>query len=709
MSISKKSKYYLHISIHGLIRSNNLELGRDVDTGGQTKYVVDLVQALAQHKNVSQVDLLTRRLVGENISDDYAQPIERINDKARIIRIDADTNEYLAKEKLWDHLDPFFDNVMSWINVQQRKPDVIHGHYADAGYVGLRLANLLGVPFIFTGHSLGRDKRLRLLTSGLSADEIEKIYNIERRINAEEEALASAEWVITSSHNEIEEQYSLYSYYDPNSMIVIPPGVDLSKFKKPSAKAKYPFIEKLKPFLSKPKKPIILALSRPDERKNIMTLIEVFGQSQELQAKANLVVIVGNREDVREMESSSQSVIINLLMLIDNYNLYGKIAIPKQHLSTEVPSIYSLVASQGGVFINPALTEPFGLTILEAAASGLPVVATENGGPVDIINNCKNGILVDPLDKEKITNALLHLLVDKSAWKKASNNGFRLVRQFYSWKEHTNNYLKRTAILKGKYKKLVDLPSINIKRKQSRVIVSGLDNILVGNKQALQEYIKLIKTHNQTTIFGIATGRRIDSALALMKKNSIPIPNIFISSLGTRIHYGKELNEDSQWAEHIDHQWNIRPIRKTLKNIDGLILQPNIELTPFKISYYYDGAIAPPIKELIDRLRAEEVTANVIFSYGQYLDIVPARASKGQALRYVAQKLNIAVENILVGCNSDSDEDMMRGNTLAVVPANHQVLDISPSANMNCIYFSKKTYAFALLDAIEYYGFFSNQ
>mgnify|MGYP000069541195 CR=1 FL=1 len=49
------------------------------------------------------------------------------------------------------------------------------------------------------------------------------------------------------------------------------------------------------------------------------------------------------------------------------------------------------VAANGGVFINPALTEPFGLTLLEAAASGLPVVATENGGPVDIIANCKNG------------------------------------------------------------------------------------------------------------------------------------------------------------------------------------------------------------------------------------------------------------------------------------------------------------------------------
>ncbi len=60
-----------------------------------------------------------------------------------------------------------------------------------------------------------------------------------------------------------------------------------------------------------------------------------------------------------------------------------------------------------GVFVNPALTEPFGLTLLEAAATGLPLVATENGGPVDIIGNCGNGLLVDPLDRQAIAAALL--------------------------------------------------------------------------------------------------------------------------------------------------------------------------------------------------------------------------------------------------------------------------------------------------------------
>ena len=62
------------------------------------------------------------------------------------------------------------------------------------------------------------------------------------------------------------------------------------------------------------------------------------------------------------------------------------------------PTCTGWAAKGHGVFVNPALTEPFGLTLLEAGATGLPIVATNDGGPRDIIANCDNGLLIDPLD-----------------------------------------------------------------------------------------------------------------------------------------------------------------------------------------------------------------------------------------------------------------------------------------------------------------------
>ena len=74
--LPKKPLYIVLISVHGLIRGDDLELGRDADTGGQTKYVVELARALSEQPGVEKVVLLTRRVIDCQVSPDYAEPLE---------------------------------------------------------------------------------------------------------------------------------------------------------------------------------------------------------------------------------------------------------------------------------------------------------------------------------------------------------------------------------------------------------------------------------------------------------------------------------------------------------------------------------------------------------------------------------------------------------------------------------------------------------
>ena len=64
------------------------------------------------------------------------------------------------------------------------------------------------------------------------------------------------------------------------------------------------------------------------------------------------------------------------------------------------------------VFVNPALHEPFGLTLVEAAAAGVPVVATRNGGPADIVATIGHGVLIDPEDTAAISAAIRAIVGD---------------------------------------------------------------------------------------------------------------------------------------------------------------------------------------------------------------------------------------------------------------------------------------------------------
>ncbi len=703
--------YIAMISVHGLIRGENLELGRDADTGGQTKYVVELARAVASLPGVDRVDLFTRLIDAPDLDGDYAQPIEELGNGARIVRVTAGpVGEYLVKEALWDHLDSFVDNMQGFFRENGRLPDIVHSHYADAGYVGSQLVHRLGVPLVHTGHSLGRVKRRRLLAGGLSSGEIEERYNMARRIEAEELTLASATRVVTSTHQEIQEQYELYDHYQPGIMRVIPPGTDLTLFYPPEGDEWETSVGKeLARFLREPEKPIILELARPDPRKNIVALVEAYGGSPRLQEMANLVVVAGYRDDIGDLEEGPQEVLTSLLMAIDRYDLYGKVAYPKQFKIGDVPITYRLAALSGGLFVNPALTEPFGLTLIEAAASGAPIVATEDGGPTDIIGNCRNGVLIDPLDTDAIADALVKLMEDPEERRRMADNGLAGVRKHYAWEAHAERYLAEVRKVLEKTEVVERKP---LHRRSmlyhDRAIFTDLDQNLLADPAALPPFLEVLRENRKCSTFGIATGRRFDSALKAIRKHGIPEPDVLISSDGTSIHYEPDLTADSFWTRHIDHRWTPHVIRRVMADLPGIEMQPKKEQSRFKVSYYYDPGVAPSLEEINSLLHQEDLAVNVISSFGQYLDILPIRASKGLALRYFADHWDIPLEHILVAGGSGADEDMMRGNTLGVIVANRHEEELSHLVDIDSIYYAKQAHALGILEAIDHYDFFGS-
>ena len=432
---------FLHLHLHGLIRSKNLELGRDSDTGGQTKYVLELVKSLANTSQVDQVDLVTRFIKDIKVNDDYSKEEEFVDAGVRILRFKFGPNKYLRKELLWPYLDELIESLISYYK-KNKKPDWIHAHYADAGYVGVRLSKYLNIPFIFTGHSLGREKQRKLLDAGLKINQIEKLYFISKRIQAEEEALKFADIVVTSTKQESVHQYSQYASFSPKKARVIPPGVDHNKFHHIHSTTETSEIDNMMhPFLKDLTKPPLLTISRAVRRKNIPSLVEAYGRSEKLKRRTNLILVLGCRDNTSKLDSQQKEVFQNIFEMIDKYNLYGKVAYPKKHSPENIPALYRWAATRGGYFVNPALTEPFGLTLLEASSCGLPIVSTDDGGPKEIRSKCENGLLVDVTDINKLKGALEKVMTDNNQWKLWSRNGIEGVHRHYSWKNHISNYL----------------------------------------------------------------------------------------------------------------------------------------------------------------------------------------------------------------------------------------------------------------------------
>ncbi len=703
--------YILMISPHGLIRGNNMELGRDADTGGQTTYVVELMRALARHCDVGQVDLLTRLIDDPAVSADYSQPIEEVSNGARILRLPFGPSHYIRKELLWPHLDQLVDRSLHFLRQQGRLPDLIHTHYADAGYVGQQLSLLFGIPQVHTRHSLGRPKQSRLLASGRKKHAIERQFNFERRIAVEEDLLVSVNMVVTSTRQEVTEQYGMYHNHERSRFVVIPPGTDITRFSPPGRRKINPNVmQMVDKFLSDPAKPIILAICRPSIHKNLKGLIEAYGGNPELQKMANLVIVSGNRDDIRELDEASQKVLRELLLDIDRYDLWGRVAIPKHHAAEDVPELYRLAARRRGVFVNPAFTEPFGLTLIETAASGLPFVATEDGGPRDILANCCNGLLVNPLDPVAIAAALSNVLSDKQQWRMWSKNGVIGARRHYSWDAHVSKYMKEVRrLLRRDRKRMRRQISFTLQDGKSpmplarRALVSDIDNTLLGNKEGLQQLISWLKKHAGSVVFGVATGRSLESAVKVLKNARVPIPNVLITSVGSEINYGPRLQPDVGWANRIAHLWRRDALEQVLSGLPGLALQAAENQRKFKLSYNVISKKMPSLQDLSRLLREHRLHARLIYSHEKFLDVLPMRASKGHAIRYLACKWGLPLENFLVVGDSGNDKEMLLGDTLGIVVGNYSP-ELEPLRDMEQIYFAQARQANGILEGLAHYN-----
>ncbi len=657
----------IHISIHGLIRGEQLELGRDSDTGGQCLYVLELVKALAKDERVGRVSLLTRRVFDAKVSADYSQAREELADGGEIIRIEAGPRRYLRKEVVWRHLDAFIDGTLTYLRREKRVPDLIHAHYADAGYVGRQIAAVLGCPFVFTGHSLGRVKRERLGEGGIEPGEMEKRYNLAARIEAEELSLDAASMVCTSTRQEVDEQYSLYDQHSDSRMRVIPPGVDLTRFDGEGPPGMAAAIDgMLRPFLRDFTKPPVVTIARADERKNLPGLVRAFSGNPWLKDHANLIVIGGNRETLKKLSPSARKVWQQLLRAIDDGNLYGSAAYPKTHQSEEVAGLYRWAAERKGVFVNPAFTEPFGLTLLEAAAAGLPLVATHDGGPRDIIANCDNGILVDPLNTEAIGDAIEEIISDPERQKNLSETGYEKVRVHYSWEAHVKTYLEEVA-------KILP-PKRNTKRSGSRGSLVERDRWVVMDllprieeqSQELQDRWRDLFNDSHVG-FGIATGLSFDEAWDVIRRCNMPEPGFVISGLGAEIRYGESGVPDERWRNQISTRWDRDAVTAALSDFDCLTMQADHFQHKFKVSFVMDSMRAVSRLDLQRRLRENNISAKVIVTAKAFVDVIPIRSGKDVALRYLENRWGIDPATIFYFGTFGNDIAAVRGRNLSAL------------------------------------------
>jgi sucrose-phosphate synthase len=433
------------------------------DFGGQLVYVKKVALAMAELGH--EVDIITRRIIDPKWPE-FAAPVDGYPGQpdAHIIRISFGGDRFLAKEQLWPYLgSEFVSGILAYYRQQGRAPEAITAHYADGGLTATILCQHIGIPFTFTGHSLGAQKMDKLHASQSNLAELDARYHFTQRIFAERISMNHASRVVVSTAQERQEQYAHSAYRgavdvsDDSRFAVIPPGVNLKIFdhsvtspieKSIQEKAARIFERDLT--LERRQFPAIVCSSRLDAKKNHIGLVQAYAQSQDLQRTANLVMVVRGLEDALHDRGTARgeerAILDEIVGLMDAHALWGKISAISLSGQDELAACYRYLAQRGSVFALTALYEPFGLAPLEAIAAGLPGVITKNGGPSESLFDASSGeeygVLVDPSDPQDIARGLLKVLANPQKWRSYHDAGIQRVYDRYTWRRTAEGYLR---------------------------------------------------------------------------------------------------------------------------------------------------------------------------------------------------------------------------------------------------------------------------
>ncbi|MDW7649743.1 MAG: sucrose synthase [Bacillota bacterium] len=503
------------LSPHGYFGQANV-LGLP-DTGGQVIYILDQVRALEdemrerlqqQGLNLEPQVVVVSRLIPEAQGTTCDEPREHIvgTQNAKILRVPFRSSDgqvvrqWISRFKIWPYLERFaVDAEKEILSYLGAKPDLLVGNYSDGNLVATLMAQKLGATQCNIAHALEKPK---YLYSDLYWRDNERQYHFSSHFTADLIAMNAADFIITSTYQEIAGNKSTVGQYESYSAFTMPGlyrvvnGIDIfdPKFNIVSPGADpvtyFPYTEKkrrlgalhgeledlvyggersnIRGVLKDKTKPVLYTMARLDRIKNITGLVEWYGKNKRLRKYANLVIKAGHIDVSQSKDAEEQAQIQLMHELMDRYQLDDEVRWIGFHLEKNLAGeMYRYIADTRGAFIQPALFEAFGITVIEAMVTGLPTFATCYGGPSEIIVDGVSGFHIDPNHGERSAEIIADFLEkcasDPAYWDTISLGGIERVQERYTWELYADRMITLSCIYSF-WKYVTDLSRVETRR-----------------------------------------------------------------------------------------------------------------------------------------------------------------------------------------------------------------------------------------------------
>jgi len=397
------------VSTHGYVAATP-PLGA-ADTGGQVVYVLELSKKLALLGY--QVDIWTRRF------EDQPE-IEPVSDRVRIVRMPCGGREFLPKEYLCDHLAEWNEHALRFINRHGLEYVFINSHYWDAGLAAQHLATVLGVPHVHTPHSLGLWKKRQMEADfPQSAAEFEARYNFDRRIEEERKLYIDCGVVVATTPPQLD--LIVKDYEVPAAKVrMVPPGYDDHRFF-PVSEASRAAIRRRLRYNGK----VILAVGRLARNKGYDLLVNAFPLVAARDPEARLHLAVGGSA----ANANEKKILAELKARAAKSGYADRIRFGSFIADEDLADHYRAA----DMFVLCSRYEPFGMTAIEAMASGTPTVVTVHGGLYRALAFGRHALFADPFDREDLGITMAKIFRHTRLRGRLGRMGAHKARSLFTW------------------------------------------------------------------------------------------------------------------------------------------------------------------------------------------------------------------------------------------------------------------------------------
>lgn len=239
-----------------------------------------------------------------------------------------------------------------------------------------------------------------------------------------------------------------------------------------------------------------------------------------------------------------------------------------------------------------------------------------------------------------------------------------------------------------------------MKSKKKWLFVSDVDDTLLGDDEALGRLsAELEKAADRVTIVYNSSRPCESLRNSLSAVPNLLTPDYLIGGMGTQIELGETKDRLQSYERYLEAGWDRE---KVAGLVEGLDAKPHPEKyqTPFKVSFDFPGEGA--FRVVQERLDVSGLEAKAIFSAGKFLDLIAAKAGKGEAIRFLRSELEVSPEHVIVAGDSGNDVEMFVAPYRGIVVGNADA-DLKRLKGDH-IYHAERPYAGGLLEGLRYWG-----